>query len=245
MRNRFIFDLDDTLIYSHHYYSIAKLDFAKFVLDYLGPRVPDAKAIIDLAEKKDNVLINTLGFSPKRFPTSFVQAFEEIAKKMQVSSENLEFGKSKSYEIGSRVFNMLYRSKSLIENAPETLDFLLANHDELFLLTMGDKAVQDDKIENYGIKRWFGENIYVVPQDKGPMIQKLSSEADKSRVWYVGNSMKSDILPALDSGIGAVYIPFEAWQFIAHTGEIPVNDRLIKVDSIEEIINLYPSRFLK
>lgn len=243
MRNKFIFDLDDTLIYSHHYYSIAKLDFAKFVLDSLGPRVPDAKAIIELAEKKDNTLIGTLGFSPKRFPTSFVQAFEEIAKTMHVSPGDLEFGKSKSYEIGSRVFNMLYRSKSLVDNASKTLDFLLDNRDELFLLTMGDKAVQEDKVENCGIKKWFGENIYVVPQDKGPMMQKLSSEADKSRVWYVGNSMKSDILPAINSGIGAVYVPFEAWQFLAHTGEIPVNDRLIKVDSIDEIISLYPSKF--
>jgi len=32
---------------------------------------------------------------------------------------------------------------------------------------------------------------------------------DKSRAWMIGNSPKSDINPALEAGLGAVFVPHE------------------------------------
>lgn len=243
MKNKFIFDLDDTLIYNHHLYSLAKLEFAKMAMDCLGPRAPDTQSIIGLAEEKDNALISSIGFSPNRFPSSFVAAFEEIATKMKLSNDRLNWGKKMAYQIGEKVFNPQYWPDYLISGAKDTLDFLVAQNDSLCLLTMGDEDVQKRKVDHYGVEKWFGKNIYVVPREKGKVMEELSANQDKSKIWYVGNSMKSDILPALNSGIGAVYIPFEAWKYNAHTGELPNKEELIELDSIEQIISLYPSRF--
>ena len=51
MDKTFIFDLDDTLICNHNYYSYVKLEFAHWAIDRIGLKAPDAQYIINLQTK--------------------------------------------------------------------------------------------------------------------------------------------------------------------------------------------------
>ena len=53
----------------------------------------------------------------------------------------------------------------------------------------------------------------------------------------VGNSLKSDIAPALAIGAQAIYIPFHVtWQLERH--EDFEHERMVKIDHITQILDL-------
>jgi putative hydrolase of the HAD superfamily len=62
---------------------------------------------------------------------------------------------------------------------------------------------------------------------------------DLSRTWMIGNSPKSDINPALQAGLGAVYVP-HARTWGLEKEEIP-NDhpRLKCVESIRDLLKVF------
>ena len=243
MKNRFIFDLDDTLINTQHRYSLALMKFVNFVYENLGPTAPGITEMLNLQSKIDLEAVTKKNFAMERFPTSLADTFEQLAIKMKKPQGQIVWGKKHSYRLGMEVYDADYWTDELIPGARDTLDFLSNKQDELFLITMGDETVQKRKIEHYDLSQWFGNRTYIVPKEKGPTMKTLSENLDKSKVWYVGNSMRSDIIPALSCGIGAIYIPQSTWAYDNHPNENEEHPRKLTLDSIAEIITLYPSKF--
>jgi len=241
MANKLIgFDLDDTLMFNHHYYSLALADFIKHVITTLGPRAPNAETILELQSKRDIAAAKATGFAMERFPQSCTDTYLEIAKTLNI---NGEAGAVQAYEIGKRVFDSNFWIKNLIPNAIQTLEYLKEQRDELFLLTTGDPRVQNKKIEFYGLSKWFGDHMHVVPHHKKEKLTELISGRNKDSVWFVGNSARSDITPALEIGIGAVYIPQETWAYDKHDLASIDQTRLVTLDEIGEIQKNYARIF--
>ena len=65
----------------------------------------------------------------------------------------------------------------------------------------------------------------------------VDQRMDPAKAWMVGNSPKSDITPALEAGIGAVYVPHpRTW----HLEREPVQDghhRLLIVKNFADLAN--------
>jgi len=242
MANRLIgFDLDDTLIFTQHYYSLAQADFARFVVENLGPRSPNTPTIIRIAEEKDMEGIKAKGFLMERFPTSFAETYTEIARKMGVSERKIQAGAREAYRIGEQVFQPEHWIPHLVPGARAVLDFLQEHGDDLFILTTGDPRVQNVKLEFYGLGRWFGERMFVVPHHKKERMEEIVGSRDKKDVWFVGNSTRSDIKPALEIGIGAVYIPQETWAYDTHDLTQLNTTRLNEIRRIGLLPKLYAS----
>lgn len=242
MTNNLIgFDLDDTLMFNHHYYSLALVEFVKHIITTLGPRTPNAQTILELQSKRDIAAVKATGFTLERFPQSCADTYLEIAKTLNI---NGEAGAVQAYEIGTRVFDSNFWIKDLMPNAVQTLDYIKQQGDELFLLTAGDPRVQDRKIEFYGLSKWFGDQMYVVPHHKKEKLVEIVSGRNKKDVWFVGNSARSDIAPALEIGIGAVYIPQETWAYDKHDLASVDQNRLVTMNEISEIPKNYAQIFL-
>jgi putative hydrolase of the HAD superfamily len=235
----FIFDMDDTLVHTHYLFSRAKSDFVKFVADTLGPRAPDIMDILKMHEKMDVELTNTLGFKIERFPTSLSRTYLDISQKLNESDSDRDNHASQAYKIGEDVFDEKFWHKDLVSNAIMALNFLLTQGDELFLITTGDYKIQQKKIEHYNLSFWFRNNIDIVSCGKKEKIDAICSSRDKRNTWFVGNSVKSDIVPSLEAGIGAIYIPFETWAYENHTLDNVDKSRLIKLDEIGLIPEIY------
>ena len=114
--------------------------------------------------------------------------------------------------------------------------FLSWGYEQLVVFTKGELLDQEHKLERSGLLPYFSH--VEMTSDKGEkeflaLCQKLGIEPKE--LLMVGNSLKSDIAPALKVGAQAVYIPFHVtWELefhddfehermvqIAHFGELP------------------------
>jgi putative hydrolase of the HAD superfamily len=235
----FIFDYDDTLARNTLYYVRAKLKFALFVTERLGPHAPNEVSILELQERIDVENVARFGFKRNRFPTSMREAYALICKAAGIPPARKDL--DRAYNIGMSAFNKSeYKRHGLLPGAAATLDFLAEQHDELMLYTKGDPKVQWEKIKATHIQRWFGGSINVVGDKDANGILRLIGRRDPARVWKVGNGLRSDVYPALEAGIGAIYIPWETWAFERqHNGEPHDNPRYIKFPKIDDIIKNY------
>ena len=101
----------------------------------------------------------------------------------------------------------------ILDGVPETLAYL-AKHHRLILLTKGEPAEQAAKVERSGLQTYF-DAIEIVIEKESATYERMIEQFKivKSHGWMVGNSPRSDINPAMQSGLNAVFIPHSAtWE---------------------------------
>ncbi|MBP7708711.1 HAD family hydrolase [Candidatus Pacearchaeota archaeon] len=243
MNKTFICDLDDTLIFNQAKYSYAQVNFVKWALDSFGPRTPNAQKILQLQIAKDMKAVGTSAFSADRFPQSFADTYLELAREMGITEEEIIERKSKeAFAIGAQVHDPATWKKELIPGADEVLTQLKLRGDELYLVTTGDPAVQEKKIEFYEIGRYFQPGrIHIVPHKKDSKIEEICLGRDRRNIWFVGNSKRSDIKPALEARIGAIHIPQDTWAYEEHVLDELDTTRLTTLKDIRDLIPQYDS----
>jgi FMN phosphatase YigB (HAD superfamily) len=246
MNNKFIFDLDDTLILTEYHYTNAKDEAIHYLIKILGKKAPGIEYMLEKMEQFDGKVMKEMPLSPyglKRFPSSLVETMKFLCNREHVkyTKANIE----EMEKIGKIAFEC--PCTDIIPNARETLDFLLYKKDELVLLTKGDTSHQMKKVFSNGIDRWFDDRITVVQGDKSPeIILSLVGSHDKSRSYGVGNYYRSDIKPAVGAGITGIFIPKGTWRHelvekgAENAGE---SGRVIVLDDIIEIKKKYKTLF--
>ncbi len=238
MNKTFIFDYDDTLAYNMIDYGLAKLKFLDWIVNKIGPRVPDLDEIVLLNSKIDKDNVPKLGFSMQRFPTSMMETYKTICEQLKIPYEAKDL--QTAYDIGMTAFDeMSWFRRGVVQGAWETLDFLAEQKDELILLTKGDYEVQSKKIRATNCSKWFGEKMHIVPKKNKEIVLEVVGNRNKENVFHVGNGIKSDVEPGLEAGIGVIYVPFETWAYERENKGIPNHPRLIVFDKIIEIKNQY------
>jgi len=233
-----IFDYDDTLATNQHYYTFAQLRFVEWVIQNIGMRAPDGHSTLNRIAEIDKKSVEKGGFAIERFPSSLKETYRVICQDFRIipSEEDLQ----RAYDIGMQAYDKEeWKRKGLVEGAEQTLDFLLGKGDELMLLTKGDRKIQEAKLEATRCKKWFGEKIYIVGRKDEKEILKVVGDRNKSRVWLVGNSIKSDINPGLEAGINVIYIPCETWAYERDHKGVPKNPKLTTVEKISGIMEIY------
>lgn len=101
----------------------------------------------------------------------------------------------------------------LLPGVDEVLADLGTRH-ELRLMTKGDPAEQQAKIEVSGLAGHF-RSVHVVARKDVATYRALAAELalDPSTTWMIGNSPRSDILPARAAGLNAVFVPHpRTWE---------------------------------
>lgn len=199
-----VFDGDDTLWSTEPLYDQARSDAAAEV----AAAGLDAEKWEFLERTLDVENVARFGFSVERFPTSCVEAYEAIAQASSVPVDS---------RVGERVRSaaraVFTQDPPLMPNARETLLDLRLRGVKLGLLTKGDRDLQLRRVERSGLSDLF-DAIHIV-QDKPPAaFQDIVAAlgADPNETWSVGNSVRSDILPAIAAGLRAVWIDAHVWE---------------------------------
>ncbi len=120
----------------------------------------------------------------------------------------------------------------------ETLSWLSDRH-QLLLLTKGDEAVQEDKLRRSGLRQYF-DHVHVVPEKDAEVFRALIHEHDlcPDRTWMVGNSPRSDINPAVEAGVGAVYVPHpNTWGL--EVEEISASGRVVVLEKFQDLVAFF------
>lgn len=95
----------------------------------------------------------------------------------------------------------------LLPGVADTLAYLRRRH-RVVLFTKGNHDEQWDKVVRSGLRDLFHQVDVVREKDQGAYrdaARRLG--ASPARSWMIGNSPKSDILPARAAGFGAVFVP--------------------------------------
>jgi len=195
MRQHLLIDADDTLWENNIYFERAFDEFVAF-LDHssLGPY--EIRAILDEIE---TVNARIHGYGARNFGRNMALCYQRLAER-HVREEDLATILSFSERI-------LECPMQLIDGVAETLEYLSLRHD-LILFTKGHAEEQKLKIDRSGLGVYFGHTAIVKEKDAAAYGQVVSDmRLEPERTWMVGNSPKSDINPALEIGLNAVYIP--------------------------------------
>lgn len=106
----------------------------------------------------------------------------------------------------------------------------------LAVFTKGELLDQEHKLERSGLAPYFDH--VEITSDKGEkefldLCRKLNIRPDE--LMMVGNSLKSDIAPALAIGAQAVYIPFHVTWELEHHEDFE-HERLKKIEQFSELL---------
>ena len=241
MKKRFLFDLDDTLIWTTHDYSYPLLEFARFVIERVGPKSPNVPAILNLQESIDDTRIKKWlplekGFSKERFPTSMAETYRKICQPLGIVDKK---GEELAYKIGTKAFDVKrWQEQGLVPEAEDVLKYLRKKGDELYVLTKGDREVQQMKIDSKGLEPLV-DKVCIEPDKNSEIILKYCNGIPKENIWLVGDSKDSDVLPSIEAGIGIIYLPMPNWKFENSEKEIPPYERLITLKNISQIKEIY------
>ena len=86
----------------------------------------------------------------------------------------------------------------------------LAETCALTLVTKGEEHFQLDKLAGSGLAPYFSHARVLRHKETSAYAQLVADlHLDPANTWMVGNSPRSDINPALQAGLGAVYIPHD------------------------------------
>ena len=190
------FDADDTLWRSEDAFQHAEAMFA----DLVGPHAPDGIDVLDAlrATESDNIAIS--GYGVKAFALSMVQAAVTATS-----------GRVPATVIGQLVdhaHDMLMQPVELLDGVPETLAAVGRTH-RLVLITKGDLVHQTRKIRTSGLEHHFEHVAVVLEKDPDTYRRTLLEwSVDPARFLFVGNSVRSDVLPVREVGGSGVHVPY-------------------------------------
>ena len=223
------FDADDTLWHNESHYTNAKAVFIQILSKYLDRELIESR--FDQIEI-DN--IGSYGYGIKSFVLSMIEAAGEVSG-WKISSR--EIG-----EILALGKQMLSAEVHVVENVEETLAELEEDY-PLMLITKGDLFEQERKVARSGLGKYF-RHIQIVGEKTRQTYQVLleSYAVRPESFLMVGNSLRSDILPVLEIGAQAVYVPYEnTWAHENNVGDGLQKYRYFEINRLEELPELVKS----
>ena len=123
----------------------------------------------------------------------------------------------------------------VIPGVPETLEYLSPRHD-MTLFTKGHPEEQKLKLDRSGLGAYFGHTAIVKEKDAAAYRLLVEQRGmDPDRTWMIGNSPKSDVNPALEAGINAVFIPHQHTWILEKQDLRPGNGRLLTVEQFADL----------
>lgn len=192
-------DMDNTLLETEELY-----DQAKFRLfDYLalfGIKREEASVAFD---RIDRELYKTYGYSRTRQP----QIFEDTLKNF-IPDADADIIKA----VRGWAEEIFLTEARLKEGVLEAIE-LFSSVYPIYIVTAGDLGVQEDRVANLPfLDRLAG--VYIVEKkDKSVYEDVLAKTGFKAEnVLMVGDSLKSDVLPAADAGMTAIWIEAHNFQ---------------------------------
>lgn len=199
-----VFDGDDTLWSTEQLYDDARSRAAHVVAEAgLDPATWEERE-----RRIDVCSVAKLGYSTERFPTSCIQAYEDLCR-----STGRAVDPAIIERIRGAAESVFERDATVVPGARETLRLLRARGARLALLTKGNRELQLRRLERSGLRDLF-DVIQIVPEKSPAIIRDVVTAlgADVGSAWMIGNSMRSDVLPAIHAGLRAVWIDAHVWE---------------------------------
>ena len=217
-------DADDTLWHNMRFFHATQDALVRMLEPFVDAGI--AQSALEACEIRN---LNLYGYGAKAFTLSMIEAALELGGDevpASVIRDILEAGKA-----------LHAHPVELFEGVAETLG-ALADRARLVLVTKGDLFHQEAKLAASGLGDLF-TGIEIVSDKKPATFARIFSQYDVAadRALMAGDSMRSDVLPALEAGAWAAYIPQPlAWSHEQRPAPAD-HPRFVELPSLGALVN--------
>jgi putative hydrolase of the HAD superfamily len=194
-RQFLIIDADDTLWENNIYFERAFEEFVCF-LDHSSLTPLEVRDVLDEIEHTNSKIH---GYGTLNFARNLRQTYEHLCERAIAESD--------IQTVMGFAERILECPVEVIDGVAGTLEYLAERHD-LTLFTKGHVEEQKLKIERSGLAPFFSHTAIVKEKDAAAYHHLVTQRGmEPGTTWMIGNSPKSDVNPALEAGLNAVFVP--------------------------------------
>jgi putative hydrolase of the HAD superfamily len=219
------FDADDTLWQNEQFYRMTEERFAGLLAGHADPETLSARLLE--AERRN---LEVYGFGIKGFTLSMIETAIEVTDgrvPASVIDAILRAGR-----------DMLDHPVETLPHAKETLEEL-ADRYRIILITKGDLFDQERKLAQSCLGDLFDAVEIVSDKTASTYRRVFSRHADgPERSMMVGNSLKSDVVPAIEAGSWGVHVPHDLTWALEHAEVPSENARFRRLADLGELPGL-------
>jgi putative hydrolase of the HAD superfamily len=239
-RQGLIFDGDGTLWESQAFYDEAKERFYEIVADQGGLAeyfeaaqitVKDGMRFVDEIDMRN---VERGGFAAGRFSGSLVEAYESLA-----AAAGVPPNPRVSQRLRRMGISVPNQRRSPLPGARETLEALSTDGSyALVLYSAGDETIQLRKLRETGLEEFFEERVHIVPMKDDAALRRLieAENLDIPSSWMIGNSLRSDINPALRVGLNCIWYHNGGWAYDEAERREP--GQIFEIHSLPEAVEI-------
>lgn len=219
------FDADDTLWQNEQYYKLTESHFRDLLADYAeGDHVSDR--LLE-AEKRN---LARYGFGVKGFTLSMIETALDITEgraPSSVISEILSIGR-----------DLLSHPVECLPHARDALEALAGKY-FLVLITKGDLFDQERKLAQSGLGDCF-DAVEIVSDKTATTYRRIFGKHGEGpeRSMMIGNSLKSDVVPAIAAGAWGVFVPHELTWVLEHVDKPAEAPRFREIPDLGHVPHL-------
>lgn len=201
------FDADDTLWVNEPYFRDKEVEYAKLL-----SRFAPVERIIERLFEVEMKNLAPYGYGAKAFTLSLMETAIWLSENNPDKTPVTPSEMAQIIKLGTFLTDIPI---SLIDGAEEVLEKISGSKKyTLVVATKGDLLEQTTKLRKSGLDKYF-RHVEVMSHkneaDYSRLLNILGCSAEE--FLMIGNSMKSDILPVLNIGGSAIYIPFHTtWE---------------------------------
>ena len=219
------FDADDTLWQNEAFFRLTQDRFTALLADHAEPDHLHDRLLA--AERRN---LGHYGFGVKGFTLSMIETAIEVTEgrvPATVIAEIMAAGRE-----------MLEHPIELLPHAQAAVEAMAATH-RVVLVTKGDLLDQERKLAQSGLGDLF-HAVEIVSNKTAPVYSAIFTRHGDGpdRALMVGNSMKSDVLPALQAGSWGVYVPHGLTWALEAADPPQGNPRYHALDDLSTLANL-------
>jgi putative hydrolase of the HAD superfamily len=224
-------DFDDTLVDTAPRFQNARRALISLMTD--AGFTADA-AYDMLYNRVDPGMRETWGLGPRRMEPAFVETYRQLTA---------EYGVPFDEDIARRASELgrgCYGAAPAFAGAVDALRRLSAVHPTVIYTQSGDLDYQRGCVRDSGIADIVTDaRVHVCGRKDVDTFRRTLETfdvADPGTAWMIGNSMRSDINPALEAGANAILVESaDPWEFDMAE---PVSPRFHRVASFSEAVDL-------
>jgi putative hydrolase of the HAD superfamily len=216
-------DADDTLWHNESIFHLTQDQYVDLLKDYGEPNHMRAR-LLEVEIKN----LKLYGYGVKSFTLSMIETAIDLTRgavPAKTIAAILGLGRA-----------MLEHPVEPLPGVAETLAALKDGGYKLIMVTKGDLMNQEQKLARSGLGDCFAAIEIVSEKDANTYRRVVARQGVAAeQAVMIGNSMKSDVLPAIEAGLWGIHIPYHITWAHEHAEPPADSPRFAKLEAIGEV----------
>ena len=219
------FDADDTLWQNEQFFRMTQERFAALLGDFV-----ERELLYERLLEAEERNLGQYGFGIKGFVLSMIETALDVTED-RVPASVIRALIDAGQEMLQHPIELMPHARAAVE--------ALAPHHTLLLITKGDLLDQERKLAQSGLGELF-DGVEIVSHKTVATYTEIFGRAGPGPAAsiMVGNSLRSDVVPAIEAGAWGVFVPHEHTWALEHDDAPEGHTRFRELETLEGLADL-------